>query len=735
MFALQTATPQTFLRAGLEISLINVKKTIAAFDLSLLLKETASGTECMLEYSTSLFEAETIRRMMRQYQRVLEWMAANPEQRISRLSLLSPAERKRALYDWNSTKTDYGPDRCLHEIISEQARANPGSVAVIFEGERLSYRQLEDQANQLARYLIGLGVGPESRVGLLMERSLELVVAMLGVLKAGGAYVPMDVSNPKQRLEYALADAGVEVVIADDRVREIVEGKVRRVVSIGREREQITAESKVEPVLRGVGPDNAAYVIYTSGSTGRPKGVINTHGGIVNRLRWMQEAFGLKGEDRVLQKTPYSFDVSVWEFFWPLMYGAGLVLARGQAEKDPEYLGKVIEGEKITTMHFVPSMLQAFVRSEGVGRCGSLRRVISSGEKLSKELEEEYYKRMGAELHNLYGPTEAAVDVSWWACVRGEGGRAVPIGKPIANTQLYVLDGQMEPVPVGVAGELYISGKGLARGYLGRPELTSERFLPNAYSQEVGGRMYRTGDLARYRADGNIEFLGRIDHQVKVRGYRIELGEIESVLLQHDAIAEAVVLVSGEQDKRLIAYLVSRGERIEVSQLRDYLRQSLPEYMVPSGYVWLEKMPVTANGKLDRAALPEADRAEVGREKQYVAPRGPVEELLAGIWSQVLAVDRVGIHDNFFELGGHSLLLTQVSSRIRSAFSVDVPLRILFDTPTISRLGVVIAAEQIKEADSDEASELLRELQHLSPEEIGALLESELDEDFAEGKL
>jgi amino acid adenylation domain-containing protein/non-ribosomal peptide synthase protein (TIGR01720 family) len=613
-------------------------------------------------------------------------MTANPEQRISRLSLLSQSEREQILYGWNSTRVDYGPDRCLHDIITRQARSTPQAVALIFEGRTLSYLELCGRSNQVAHFLRKLGVGPESRVGLLMDRSLELVVAMLGALKAGGAYLPLDVENPRHRLEYMLEDAGVEVVIADERMRGAVETKVKRVVVLEEEWEKIRAESKQEPRF-GVGPDNGAYVIYTSGSTGKPKGVVNTHRGIVNRLIWMQEAFGLKADDRVLQKTPYSFDVSVWEFFWPLMYGAGLVMARPEGHKDPGYLIEVIEREQITTLHFVPSMLQAFVRSEVEGRCGSVGRVMSSGEALSKELEEEFHRRMGADLHNLYGPTEAAVDVSWWACERGVGKGAAPIGRPIANTELYVLDVEKEPVPGRVSGELYISGKCLSRGYLGRADLTAEKFVPNPHSEDAGARMYRTGDVARHQHDGNIEYLGRIDRQVKLRGYRIELGEIESALMEHSGVREAVVVAKGDEAKRLVAYLVSReGERVGASELREYLKVRLPDYMAPSTYVWLEKLPVTGNGKLDRAALPEADEEAFGRESEYVAPRGPVEELLAEIWSQALGVKTIGVHDNFFELGGDSILTIQIVAKASQA-GLSIAPRDLFQRQTIAELA------------------------------------------------
>jgi acyl-coenzyme A synthetase/AMP-(fatty) acid ligase len=448
-------------------------------------------------------------------------------------------------------------------------------------------------------------------------------------------------------------------------------------------------------------------VIYTSGSTGQPKGVMIEHRAIVNRLLWMQDAYGLTPSDRVLQKTPFSFDVSVWEFFWPLLAGASLIIARPEGHRDSSYLTEVVAREQITTLHFVPSMLQAFLDHPDAPGCTSLRRVICSGEALSADLQEYSFRRLPhIELHNLYGPTEAAVDVTAWACQRDERRSSVSIGYPVANTRTYVLDGRLQPVPIGVAGELHIGGVQLARGYLNRPTLTDERFIADPFDESGTERIYKTGDLARYRADGAIEYLGRLDDQVKIRGFRIELGEIESVLREHARVREASVLVRAETpgDQRLVAYIVPHeSPGPESAELRRWVAERLPDFMVPALVVTLEEMPLSPNGKLDRRKLPAPIWA--ANEQAYVAPRSSSEECLAGIWTSVLGIDRPGIHDNFFELGGHSLLATQVVSRIRDALQVDVSLSTIFETPTIAGLAEILARPASVHATLDRAAE------------------------------
>jgi amino acid adenylation domain-containing protein len=480
------------------------------------------------------------------------------------------------------------------------------------------------------------------------------------------------------------------------------------------------AQQRDENPLPQTSAGNAAYMIYTSGSTGTPKGVVNVHRGLLNRLQWMQETYRLTAADRVLQKTPFTFDVSVWEFFWPLISGARLIVARPGGQRDSAYLVQVIKSQQITTLHFVASMLQVFLQAPGIEECISLKHVFCSGEALSYDLEQRFFERSSAALYNLYGPTEASIDVTAWECRRDNTAKVVPIGKPIANTQIHILDSHLNPVPIGVAGELHIGGDGLARGYLNRPELTAEKFIRNPFSTDPETRLYKTGDFARYLPDGNIEFLGRIDNQVKIRGYRIELGEIEAVLGQHPAVREAVVLSREDTpgDKRLVAYVVGTPGAIpSSSELRTFLQQKLPEYMVSPTFLFLESLPLTSNGKLDRKALPAPDQNRPEMEHTYTAPRTPVEELLANIWDEVLNLDKVGIHDNFFDLGGHSLLATQVVSRVWKTFQVELPLRALFEAPTVAGLAAEIERARANMAAHENVTVLLAELESLSDQE------------------
>ncbi|HEX7314775.1 MAG TPA: amino acid adenylation domain-containing protein [Pyrinomonadaceae bacterium] len=981
-----------------------------------------------LTYDPRELCAEQVENIAEYYVRTLTAMAADPHARHDFQTMLSEREHGR-LRDWNDTARVYPRTHVLHRLIEEQTERTPAAIALAYEGEQLTYAELNDRANRLARLLSMKGIGPDVVVGLMMERSVEMVAALLAILKAGGAYLPLDPEYPADRLSFMLKDSSVHVLLTQERLRDRVPAYASEVICVDSE---FDGEGLDVDVRDGIGinvtPDNVAYVIYTSGSTGRPKGVMVSHRAIANRLLWMQEQYGLTADDNVLQKTPYTFDVSVWEFFWPLLAGARLVVAQPGLHRDAAGLASLIEREQISVMHFVPSMLQAFVAEPSAG--AALRRtrlVMSSGEALGRELVERFHSVSGAALHNLYGPTEAAVDVSWWECERGaEAGRPVPIGRPISNVRLYVLDEQLNPVPVGTAGELYIGGVCLARGYAGRPALTAERFVPDPFTAE-GARLYRTGDVARHLPGGEIEYLGRVDHQVKVRGFRIELGEIEAALEQHAGVREALVMAQefGEGDKRLVAYVVPdeqrarpvrqllrmekqgllgqratyelpngmvivsppnreeihfvyreifedraylrggvtlrdgdcvfdvganvglftlfaaracqditlyafepmpetfetlrlnallygldaklfqvglsdaegeteftfypnfttmsgryadaaserevvksimRGDaeaglrgatqleeaeldevllgrlkservtcrlrtlsevirengveridllkvdaekceqevldgideadwlkirqcvvevhdtdgrlaRIElmferrgfgvtvqpegrgsyilyatrpipesddaiqtrghegdnahpewmsqqrlVADVRARLQERLPEYMVPSAFVMLDAFPLSPNGKVDRKALPPPEFARLASEGDYVAPRTPVEEQLCEMWRELLGVERVGVTDNFFDLGGHSLILTQLATRIRAAFEIEMPLRSLFDATTVEAMTVCIAEQQLARGDDEELSRLFAELEELSPDEARALL-------------
>jgi len=675
----------------------------AALDLNLAIIEAGSSFQLCWQYNTDLFDSSTVHRMASSYQTLLKSILTNPEERVSALPLLTQAERHQLLVEWNDTKVEYPLDKCIHQLFEEQVELTPDSEAVLFEDKQLTYRELNQRANCLAHHLRTLGVGPEVLVGICVERSLEMVVGLLGILKAGGAYVPLDPSYPSERLAFMLEDSSVSVLLTQASLVEALPKHQARVLCLDTDALSFAMQTQSNPIS-GVMPKNLAYVIYTSGSTGKPKGAMNTHRAICNRLLWMQDTYQLTEADRVLQKTPFSFDVSVWEFFWPLLTGARLVIAKQDGHRDPGYLVKAIVQQQITTLHFVPSMLQIFLEEQGLESCSCLRRVICSGEALPKELVERFFVRLECELHNLYGPTEAAIDVTFWQCKRDSNLKTVPIGRPIANTQLYILDRYLQPVPVGVAGELYIGGDGVARGYLNRPELTNEKFI----SHNAQMRLYKTGDKARYLPDGNIEYLGRFDNQVKIRGFRIELGEIETAIAQHTAVRETVVIAREEVPDRkyLAAYIVpNHSYAIATSQLRGFLKQKLPDYMIPGVFVVLDALPLTPNGKVDRRALP-APEFQPELQQSLLAPRTPIEEMLTSIWADVLRIELVGVHQNFFELGGHSLLATQVISRVRDTLAVELPLRSLFEAPTIAELASRVELE-LKNGQSQEAEPLL----------------------------
>ncbi|HEV2733485.1 MAG TPA: amino acid adenylation domain-containing protein, partial [Longimicrobiaceae bacterium] len=689
MFILQDLERGELRMGPLRVDPLPADAEAARFDLTLAMAERDEGLAATLKYRPELWERATAERMLGHLGVLLGAVAADPEHALGGIELLSPGERRQLLVEWNATERPRPAGLTLHGLFEAQARRTPGAVALVFEGASLGYAELDARAERLAGHLRGRGVGPETRVGVCAERSVELVVALLAVLKAGGAYVPVDPGYPAERIAYMLEDSGVRLLLTQERLLGRLPARAAGVLVLDG---GALPAGPVEPAPVPVPPDALAYVIYTSGSTGRPKGAMNAHRGIVNRLLWMQEEYGLDESDAVLQKTPFGFDVSVWEFFWPLLAGARLVLARPEAHGDPAYLSELIERERVTTLHFVPPMLAAFLEAGEPARCGSLRRVVCSGEALPYELTERFFAALpGAGLHNLYGPTEAAVDVTYWAC-EPRARRVVPIGRPVANTRLYVLDARGEPVPQGVAGELYLGGVQVGRGYLARPELTAERFVPDAFGGP-GARLYRTGDRARWTAEGEVEYLGRLDFQVKVRGFRIELGEIEEALLSHAGVREATVVVREDApgERRLAGYLVPGEEGLDPAELRRHLRERLPAHLVPSALVVLDALPRTPGGKLDRRALPAPD-ASAAADDAFVAPRSPAEEILAGIWSEVLKLDRVGAHDNFFEIGGHSLLATRVVSRIRQAFGAEVPLRALFEAPTLAGLAERVEA-------------------------------------------
>ncbi len=650
--------------------------------------------ELLLEmaYARSRFNSTTIARMLGHLRTLLLSMVANPEQRLSDLPLLTAAERHQLLVEWNNTQADYPQDACIHQLFEVQVERSPDAVAVVFEDQQLTYRELNRRANCLAHHLLSLGVGPDVLVVICVERSLSMVVGILGILKAGGAYVPLDPEYPKSRLAFMLDDTQAPILLTQKRLIEYLPESVAKVVYLDADWKQISRESDRNPASVATA-ENLAYVIYTSGSTGQPKGVMVPHRGVCNHLLWMQTAFQLTEVDRVLQKTSLSFDVSVLELFWPLLAGLRLLMVKPGGHQDSAYLVKLIAQQKITFLHAVPSMLQVLLEEQEIESCNCLRYVTSGAEALSNELKERFFARMSAEFYNAYGPTEAAIGVIYGRCKRETNQRIVPIGLPIANTQIYVLDSHLQPQPIGVPGELHIGGVGLARGYLNQPELTALKFIPNPFSKQPGARLYKTGDLARYQPDGNIDLLSRIDHQVKIRGFRIELGEIEAALSQHPGVRETVVLVREDipGNKQLVAYVVTNQEQgLTTSELRNFLMEFLPNYMVPSIFVMLDALPLTPNGKVNRRVLPVPDQERPDLERDFVAPRDTVELQLTQIWAEVLSIQSIGVRDNFFELGGHSLLAMRLFAQIKKIFGKELALPTLFQAPTIEQQASIL---------------------------------------------
>jgi amino acid adenylation domain-containing protein/non-ribosomal peptide synthase protein (TIGR01720 family) len=677
-------------------------------------------------YDRRRFDTPAVERLLGHLRALLEGIAAHPDRLLGELSILSSDERQELIFGLNDTAVTHPEAACLSDVFEAQVERTPETIALVFAVNSLTYRELDRRSNQLAHALVKRGVGPEVLVGVCLDRSLEMVIALYGVLKAGGAYVPLDPEYPRDRLAFMLEDTKVPVVLTQAYLADVLPAHGAQVIRLDTEWSAIAEEPDSRPGRGGITPDSLAYVIYTSGSTGRPKGAMNAHRGILNRLFWMQRAYCLDASDRVLQKTPFSFDVSVWEFFWPLMFGATLVVAKPEGHKDPAYLAGLIQASGITTMHFVPSMLTVFLDDAGAAACTSLRRVFCSGEALSPPLVDAFFARLGAtELHNLYGPTEAAVDVTFFACRPGLP--VIPIGRPVDNTSIYLLDERGEPVPRGVRGELYIGGVQVGRGYLNRAELTAERFLPDPF-RGAGGRMYRTGDVARWLPDGSIEYLGRADFQVKIRGFRIELGEIEAALLRHGSVREVVVVAREDRpgDKRLVAYLVcTEGPAPSVGEHRAFLKETLPDYMLPAAFVVLLALPLTASGKIDRRALPALDEGErLASGEAFVAPRGRAEEELARIWASVLRLPQVGIHDNFFEIGGDSILSIQIVSRAQLAGLAITP-RQVFEHPTIAELAAVagsraaVSAEQGLVTGTAPMTPVQQWLLELAPEDPG----------------
>jgi amino acid adenylation domain-containing protein len=672
-FACVSAEPVT------EGNLASIGEHVAGCELIFVISERKGAFRVTCEYDAELFAVATINRLLRRYEVLLAGIAANSDQRISTLPTLTEAEKHRLLVEWNDTARNYPRDKRVHQLFEEQVERTPDVNAIVYEGQTLTYRELNRRANQLAHHLMQLGMGPEILGGIFMERSLEMVVAALGVLKAGGAYVPLDPRYPRERLAFILEDAQASIVLTQQRLVESLPKQTARLVCVPGEWQEIQ-QNDMNPLSDGVAL-NLAYVIYTSGSTGKPKGVAIQHSGVVAFLFWVHSFFSPEQLAGVLASTSICFDFSVFELLAPLTCGGQVSLV-----DSPLALLGLPASSEATLISAVPSAIGEPVRLNRIPP--SVGTVSLGGELSSTALVQQIYAGTSVKhVYDLYGPSEATV-CSTVALRTPEGPQT--IGRPISNTQIYILDGNLNPVPVGVSGELHIGGKGLARGYLNRPALTAEKFIPSRFCLEPGACLYRTGDLARYLPDGNIEFLGRIDHQVKLRGFRIELGEIEAVLAGYSGVANTVVSVGEDEsgDKRLVAYIVSNLEATPSAQdLRSYLKQKVPDYMIPSAFVFLDSLPLLPNGKTDRTALPAPDYSRPALKESYMASRTSVEEMIARIWAEVLKLEHVGIHDNFFDLGGDSLLATQIIIRLRATGQIELPLRALFESPTVAGLA------------------------------------------------
>ena len=656
----------------------------AKFDLSLQASESPDGISFEFEYNTDLFSDATIDRMLLHLELLLQNALTEPDQPVDEMNIIPDGEEQQLLVEWNDIKSHFDKDKCAHEVFQDHAALNPDAIAAMYKDEALTYSQLNARANQLAAFLRQQNVKPDQLVGISVRRSLHQIVAVLGVLKAGAAFVPIDPTYPQDRIAYMLEDSEISVLLSQSDIVDKLPQHSATVFRLDTDWPNVDTLAP-ENLKVNTAPSNLAYVIYTSGSTGKPKGTMLQHQGMINLANAQKQKFDIHAGKRILQFAPMSFDASVWETVMALLNGATLVMTDQESLTTGDGLLAVLRDEKINTVTLPPSVLAVVPNAD----LPDLQTIVTAGEACSLELVQQWGP--GRQYVNAYGPTETTVCASWYE-TSDKDTKAPPIGRPIDNTDLYILDANFNPTPIGVAGELCVGGPSLARGYLNRPDLSAEKFIPNPFGPE-GSRLYRTGDLVRYLPDGNIEFLGRIDHQVKVRGFRIELGEIEAVLDEHPRVRDVIVLAKEvrQDDVRLVAYLVfNSDEKPTVNDLRGYIKNLLPDYMVPATFVYLDEMPLTPSGKIDRKALPVPDLSRPDLQVEYVAPRNETEEKLVAICMDLLQLKKVGVNDNFFDIGGHSLLATQFMSRMRDQFHVELPLRTLFEKPTVAALAEAV---------------------------------------------
>ncbi|PSB49859.1 non-ribosomal peptide synthetase [Cyanosarcina cf. burmensis CCALA 770] len=677
----------------------------AKVDLALLIEQNSNGLRGRWLYNASLFDSSTIERMNEHFQTLLASIVANPRQPISELSILTTQEQQQLLVELNHTRRDYPRDKCIHQLFEQQVVQNPERVAVVFEGQQLTYGELNTKANQLARYLNSLGVSSNVVVGICLERSLEMVVGFLGILKAGGAYVPLDPSYPSARLAFMLEDSQPLAILTQKRLLEVLPDRGAKVICLDTNWQEICQQKPENPVVE-INSEHLAYIMYTSGSTGKPKGVMITHQGLVNHNLAIAELFELTASDRVLQSASISFDISVEEIFPTWISGASLILRNEEVLTSTRNLLEFIKREQITILDLPTALWHEIVHGmcefgEKVPDC--VRLVVVGGEKASAVAYLHWWNLVGDRCRwiNTYGPTETTVSATFYEPAANLETQQfiseIPIGRPLANTQIYILDQQLQLVPIGVPGELYIGGAGVARGYFNRPELTAAKFIPNPFTNNTEDRLYKTGDLVRYLPNGNIEFLGRSDYQVKVRGFRIELAEIEALLSQHPSVQDNVVIAREDEpgNKHLLAYILPKSkQKLNTSELREFLRRQLPDYMMPSSFTILETIPLTPNGKIDRRALPAPTYGRQESENTFVAPRNQLEIQITKIWEKVLGIQPIGVKHNFFELGGNSLIAVRLFAEIEKTWSRNLPLATLFEVPTVEKLACLLQQEE-----------------------------------------
>ena len=742
MFVMQSGGREEIRVKGLRVEREEVESGTAKYDLTMVVEDGDEGAKAVIEFNTDLFDEERIRRMGEHYQTLLESAIANPDSFVNHLQIIPPRELHQLLSLWNDTSAHYEHEVCIHHLFERTAQQHPNEIAIVDGSTSLSYLELNSRANQLARYLKKMRLHREELVGLCLDRSADLIVGMLAILKAGGAYVPLDSRYPMQRLSYILEDTGARLIVTQEGMQAVLPETRAEMVRLDSEWEEISKEAG-DDLGEEVGEGNLAYLIYTSGSTGKPKGVQVSHKSLVNHALSIAREYEIVPNDRVLQFASISFDVAAEEIFPSLISGASVVLRTDAMVADTAAFAQKAQAAGLTVLNLPSTYWQQWVEQMSVSgqQVPATVRLMVVGSERASTNSFLIWQTLGGDsvtTRNAYGPTEATITSMIYDPTinsNNHAGRAyLPIGRPIANTEIFLLDRNLQPVPTGIPGEIYIGGEGLARGYQNQPDLTAEQFIPNPFTDRPGARLYKTGDFGRYLSDGNVEFIGRADNQIKLRGYRIELGEIEAALNSHSSVKEAIAIVREDEpgNARLVAYAVAYPNCvIGAGELSEYLRDRIADYMVPSASVIMDELPRTPNGKVDRRSLPMPEKTRSEREGRFVSPRTPTEEVLASIFADVLELERVGVNDNFFDLGGYSLKAIQVTSRVRQALQTELPLRVFFRTPTVSNVALHIARWQAEQADAEAVERIVTQLERLSEDEARVILEAAMNNNAA----